>query len=341
MFKLIEDKMLGEEGLILMDALRSFAKNEITFERSKKMDENHKIDSDLIKQLGDLGIFAAQIPEKYGGIAEGDDYGNRVLGTLIQEELAYHDPNIAICVEVSSGLSANCIVTGGNEKQKKLYLPKMASGEIIGAFALSEPNSGSDAGALESKINKNVLVDGKSTEEIFVLNGTKQFITNGAYADLVIWFARNGNNKKDIGAYVVEKFRGYKVNIENNLGQKATGTSQLSAQDLLLAEDLLLNGKNEKGKSYKHKGLSLAFKILDDGRLHVAGDALGMMKRAIDESVKYANERETYGKKLKEYQTIQNMMADMKINYEVCRAFVYKVAYESDKNGKVNTKIPQ
>jgi len=330
------DHILGEQGKAIAHMVEDFARAEITPERSRKMERNHRIDADLIRMIGEQGIIGVQIPKKYGGSSESDQYGNRTFGVAIQEALAYHDPSVALFVEVSGGLAGNSILCAGNETQKETYLPKIVTAELVSAFALSEPNSGSDAGAAQARVTR--------VDDQLRLNGTKAWITNGSFADFAIWYAISSMDeagKTRLSAYIVKRDEaernGYSVRVEDNIGVKASGTSQLIATNISLPQDSLLDGPYKDGKNYEHNGLSLALRVLDDGRLHIAADALGMMKRCIDECVRYAHERKTFGQPLAHRQLIQVSIANMCINYEAARKLVYCTAWEADQNGLMNS----
>lgn len=339
MVNLIEDYFFGEEEQLLRDTVRGFATDEIPLTRARTMAEQHALDPELIQAIGELGLLGVHIPEEYGGSATlNDGYGDRVKGVIVQEELAYRDPSVALFVEVSGGLAGHSILYGGREEQKVELLPKIVTAEQVGCYAITEPGSGSDAGAMRST----ALREG----DHHLINGRKNFITNGTYGDLAVWFAitqKPQGERALHSAFVTlregyDGHDGYGVKSEENVSVAGSGTSELSAEDLWVPDTAILNGPYPTGGTYENHGLGLALKVLDDGRLMIAADALGMMRRAIDVSVEYAQERETFGRPLAKHGAMVQYLGEMFELYESARALVYKTAWEADQNGVMNTR---
>lgn len=310
---------LTEEQKILRDMVREFAEKEI-LPQVKSLEEYYKFPREILNKLGELGIMGMTVPNEYGGTKT--DYFSLVLAL---EELGKVSPSIAVIVSVHCSLFCYSIVRFGSPTQKEKYLPKAAKGQILGAFALSEPQAGSDATNLRTKAER------KGNK--YFLNGTKSWITTGSEADALIIFtkAERPPNSKKLNAFIVEKnFPGFCVSkLEEKLGLHSSLTAEVTLENCEVPAENLLG---EEGK-----GASMALHCLDYSRIGIAAQAIGISQRALEESLKYAKQREAFGKKISEFQAIQFMIADMSTLIDAARLLTYKAAELGDK-GKSFTK---
>jgi alkylation response protein AidB-like acyl-CoA dehydrogenase len=263
------------------------------------------------------------IPQEYGGSPID------MLGySIILEEFSYSSATIGIITEVHNSLVGAIISKYGTEEQKERYLPKLASGEMIGAFALTEPGGGSDAANLKLKATR--------VGDKYILNGTKIFITNASHAGLFIVFARTGRQEdkhKGISAFIVERnTKGFKVgNKIKTMGIRGTGNSELIFEDAEVPVENLLLSENQ--------GFKIAMDALNDGRITVAAISLGLARRAFDESFRYALQREAFGKPIAEHEAISFALAEMATEIELTRSMLYRVAKLRDKGIKCVKEI--
>lgn len=308
------DFQLNEEQLQLKKSLREFAEREI-LPNVMKWDECGQFPTEVVKQLGKMGVLGIIFPAEYGGAGLG--YIEYVIAI---EELSRVDGSVGIIVAAHNSLCSNHIFVAGNEEQRRKYIPKLASGEFIGAWGLTEPGSGSDAGgARMSAVRK-----GKNGG--WVLNGTKTFITNGGHADVAVVIAVTDRTAHTHGlsAFVVEKgskgFRPGKK--ENKLGLRASDTSELIFEDCWVPEEALL-GK-EGG------GFIDAMRILDGGRISIAALGLGMAQGAYEAALKYSKQRKQFGKAISEFQAIQWKLADMATEIDAARLLTMRAAAMKD-----------
>ena len=304
---------LTEDQVIIRETIRDFAEQKIR-PVIMEYDETQKFPLELLKELGDLGFMGILFPEEYGGAGLG-----YVDFEIIIEELARVDPSIALSVAAHNGLCTSHIYKFGNEEQKKKYVPDLASGKKIGAWALTEPSSGSDASGLLTTAEK----DGDS----YVLNGSKNFITHGLYGETAVVMAITDKDKgkKGISAFILEKDTpGFIVGKkENKLGMRSCETSQLTFEDCKVPAENLIG---EEGM-----GFIQSLQILEGGRISIASLSVGLAQGCLDESVKYANEREQFGKPLSKFQATQFKFADMQTNIEAARMLTLRAAYMKDK----------
>jgi hypothetical protein len=277
-------------------------------------DETSHFPAEIMPKLGEMGLLGVIFPEEYGGAGLG--YIDYVIAI---EELSRVDGSVGIIVAAHNSLCSNHIYKFGNEEQKKKYLTKLASGKAIGAWSLTEPEAGSDAGG-----TKTIAVrDGKH----WVLNGAKTFTTNGQYADFCVAMAVTDKAKEShgISAFIIEKgtpgFRPGKK--ENKLGLRASDTSEVIFTDCRVPAESLLGDEGE--------GFTGSLKILDGGRISIAALALGMAQGALDAATKYAKQRKQFGKTISEFQAIQFKLADMATEVEAARLLVYQAAWLADK----------
>lgn len=310
---------LTEEQQMIQQTAREFADNEIAPVAGQLAREG-KYPTEIVKKLGELGFLGMLIPQEYGGTG----LGNFCL-VLALEEVNRACASTGVTMSVHNSLTTGPIIHWASEELKKKYLPKMATGEMIGAYALSEPDSGSDAAALVCGAVK----DGNE----YVLNGTKNFITTGKEADVVIVMTRTDTSHKSRGitAFILEPdMKGYTIGKkEDKLGIRASSTVQLIFEDLRVPASQILG---EEGKGFK-----VAMHTLDGGRIGIATQAVGIGQACLDEAIKYAEEREAFDEKIGKFQAIQWKLADMAMNIEAARHLVYNAARLKD-DGKPHSK---
>ncbi|MEK6207617.1 MAG: acyl-CoA dehydrogenase [Chloroflexota bacterium] len=306
------DLTLTEEQELAQRTARDFATEKV-LPRAAEIDEQAKIPPELLREMGALGFMGTYVPERYGG--SGLDI---VSNVLIIEEInrACASTGVALCTHIS--LAVDPILRHGNEAQKEKYVPKLARGEWIGCFALSEPAAGSDAAAMRTTARR----DGDS----WILNGTKNFITNGSIANVAIVFAQTdpAQKHKGIAAFIVEKGTpGFSVGkLEKKLGICGSDTAQLIFQDARVPAANLLG---EVGQGFK-----IALSTLDGGRISIAAQAVGIARACLEDSLAYAKQREAFGKKVADFQAIQWMLADMATEIDAARLLTWRAAALKD-----------
>jgi len=306
------DFQLNEEQLQLKKSVREFAEREIA-PNVMKWDESSEFPLSTIKELGKLGLMGTIFPAEYGGAGMG--YVEYVTGI---EELSRVDGSVGIIVAAHTSLSTNHIFLVGTEAQKKKYVTKLATGEYIGAWGLTEPSSGSDAGSARmSAVRK-----GNS----WMLNGTKTFCTNGHYADVLVVIAVTDRaaHTHGLSAFVVEKgtkgFRPGKK--ENKLGLRASDTAELIFEDCVVPAENLLGKEGD--------GFIDAMQVLDGGRISIAALSLGMAEGAYEAALKYSKVRRQFGKAICDFQAIQWKLADMATEIEAARLLTFRAASMKD-----------
>ena len=303
--------ILSEEETMFRDAVREFAESEIKPYVSE-MDEAARFRPDIIAKFFGMGLMGIEVPEIYGGAGAGI-----FLATLAIEELARVDASAAIYVDVHNTLVNNALLRWGNDEQQARYFPRMNS-DLLGAFALSEPASGSDAFALECKADK--VAGGWS------LTGRKFWITNGAEAGIFIVFANTDFTKgyKGITAFLVERgFAGFDVGKkENKLGIRASSTTELILEGCVVPDANVLG---PVGQGYK-----IAIETLNEGRIGIGAQMLGVATGALEAATKYVKERKQFGKAIAEFQAVQFQLAQMATDLEAARLMVYNSARLKD-----------
>ena len=310
------DFQLNEEQLQLRKSVREFAEREI-LPNVMKWDEEAKFPLETVKELGKLGLLGIIFPAEYGGAGMG--YIEYVIAI---EELSRVDGSVGIIVAAHTSLGSNHIFIAGNEEQKRKYIPKLATGEFIGAWGLTEPGSGSDAGSARMTAVR------RGNE--WVLNGTKTFITNGHYADVAVVIAVTDKavGTHGLSAFIVEKgtkgFRAGKK--ENKLGLRASDTAEL------IFEDCVIPAGNLVGK--EGDGFIDAMRVLDGGRISIAALGLGMAQGAFESALKYSRQRKQFGKAISEFQAIQWKLADMATEIDAARLLTMRAADMKDKGMK-------
>jgi len=303
--------VLSEEEELFRRSFREFAEGEVR-PRVEKMEHDGKLDSDLIKQCFELGLMAIETPEEYGGA--GSTFFNAILAI---EELARVDASVSVFVDVQNTLVTNAFIRWGNDEQKKKYLPQMAESKV-GAYALSEAGSGSDAFALKTK-----AVD---KGDFWEINGQKLWITNGNEAEIFIVFATVDPSAgyKGITAFIVEKnFEGFSVGKkEDKLGIRASSTTELVLDSCRVPKENVLG---EVGFGYK-----VSIETLNEGRIGIGAQMIGIAQGAFEAALNYTNEREQFGKKIGDFQAVQFQLAEMAIDIEAARLLVYNAARLKD-----------
>ena len=301
------------------DTARRFAKEKL--ERiGVEADRTHRYPKEGIDELGRLGILGTFVPEEYGGAGL-----DQVAYALVIEELAVECASTAVIVSAHCSLASWPILGLGTEAQKRHFLPKMASGEWLGCFALTEPQAGSDAAGQKTR----AVLDGDS----YVINGTKNFITNGPQASVAIVFAMTdpAAGHHGISAFIVDTTTpGWQVvRNEDKMGIHGAHSAQLSFSDMRVPADCLLTGEGQ--------GFKVAMKTLDGGRIGIAAQAVGIGRAALEASLKYAGERRAFGAPIGSFQAIQWKLADMAVEVDAARMLTLQAAALKDA-GKVHTK---
>ena len=305
---------LSEDETIFRDTVRKFARKEIS-PLVRQMDEHAKLDPGLLKMLFEQGLMGIEIPEQYGGQS-----GSFFDSILVIEELAAVDPAVSVCVDVQNTLVNNAIIRWGTEAQKKLYLSRLAT-NTVGSYALSEAGAGSDAFALTCSATK----DGDS----YILNGQKLWITNAAEAGLFLVFATidAALGYKGITCFVVERDApGLTVGKkEDKLGIRASSTCEVVLNEVRVPKDSILG---EPGKGYK-----VAIETLNEGRIGIGAQMMGLARGANDHAIAYAKQRKQFGKTIGEFQGVQFSLAESAVEVEAARLLVYNAARLRD-NGQ-------
>ncbi|WP_412058115.1 acyl-CoA dehydrogenase family protein [Bartonella sp. DGB2] len=304
--------ILNETTQQIRDMARDFAQERLVPGAGMR-DREKRFPFQELKQLGALGFMGMLVPEAYGGIETG-----LVPYAVALEEIAAADASCSTIMSVHSSVGCVPIVKYGNEAQKQKYLPKMASGEWVGGFALTEPQAGSDA--------SNLLTHARREGEYYIINGAKQFITSGKNGHIIIVFAVTAREKgkNGISAFIVSTdSEGYHVvRVEEKLGLHASDTCQLAFTDMKISAENLLG---EEGEGYK-----IALSNLEGGRIGIAAQAVGMARAAFELARDYAKQRRAFGKFLVEHQSLAFMLADMKMEIEVARQMVLHAALLRD-----------
>lgn len=311
------DFLLTQEQEILKESIRNFAKKEIK-PLVKESDEEGKWPEELTEKLAEMGLLGIVIPAEY----QGAGYSN-VDYVIILEEISKVDPSVGLVVAAHNSLCSNHLNLFGNDEQKRNYLTRLASGQSLGAWGLTEPEAGSDAAALKTKAEKK--------GDFWLLNGSKIFITNGSVAEIAVVMALTDPEKgKDgISAFILEKgMEGFKPGKkEDKLGIRSADTSELIFEDVKVPADRLIG---EEGKGYRQ-----AMAILDGGRVSIAGFSLGIAAGALESSLKYARERVQFNQPIANFQAIQWMLADGFTELEAARLLTYRAAFLEDRGKKI------
>lgn len=311
------DFLLSEEQEILRDSIRNFAQKEIQ-PCVKRADESGHWPEELTNKLADMGLLGIVIPQEYSGAG----YSN-IDYVLILEELSKVDPSVGLVVAAHNSLCSNHINLFASPEQKRKYLTRLASGQTLGAWALTESGAGSDAAAIKTKAVKK--------GDFWLLNGSKLFITNGSLAEILVVMAKTEAEKgrNGISAFIVEKgMRGFKAGKkEDKLGIRAADTSELIFEDVKVPVENLIG---EEGKGYRQ-----AMTVLDGGRVSIAGFSLGIAAGALESSLKYSKERVQFNQPIANFQAVQWMLADGFTELDAARLLTYRAAFLEDQGKKI------
>ena len=301
---------LTDEQQLIRNTAREFAEKELAPTAAAR-DEKASFPSDAVQQMGELGFLGMLVPETYNGVE-----ADHVAFALALEEIAAGDGACSTIMSVHNSVGCVPILNFGNDAQKQRWLPDMAAGKLLGAFALTEPDAGSDASAISTKA--------EPTANGYRLNGVKQFITSGKNADVAIVFARTSEGKKGISAFIVDtKTPGYVVSrIEDKLGQRSSETCQITFDNLELSTDNLLGAEGD--------GYRIALSNLEGGRIGIGAQAVGMAKSAYNYALEYANTRSAFGTPIINHQSIAFKLADMVTQIHAARLMVLNAAQLRD-----------
>ena len=307
---------------ILLDSLRRFVR-EALIPREQEVADTDAIPADIVAHMRELGLFGLSIPEEYGGLALTME--EEVLAAF---EIARASPAFRSLIGTNNGIGSQGIVIDGTEEQKRHWLPRMASGEVIGSFALTEPGAGSDAGSLSTT----AVRDG----DHYVINGSKRFITNAPEAGVYTVMARTDSSNKGAGgvsAFIVERGTpGLALGrIDRKMGQRGAHTCDVIFDNCRVPAHAIIGGK-------EGMGFKTAMKVLDKGRLHISAVCVGAAERMLDDALRYAMEREQFGQPIAGFQLIQAMLADSKVEIYAARSMVLDAARRRDNGEDVATE---
>ncbi|KQW93385.1 acyl-CoA dehydrogenase [Massilia sp. Root418] len=312
-----------EETLnLLLDSVRRFVR-EVLVPHEQEVAETDEIPPAVVAQMRELGLFGLSIPEAYGGLQLTMEEEVRVAF-----EIAYTSPAFRSLIGTNNGIGSQGIVIDGTEEQKRHYLPKLAAGEIIGSFALTEPGSGSDAASLRTS----AVRDG----DHYILNGTKRYITNAPEASIYTVMARTDPGRKGAGAisaFIVERGTpGLTLGkVDKKMGQRGAHTCDVIFENCRVPAANLIGGK-------EGVGFKTAMKVLDKGRLHIAAVCVGAAERMLEDALRYAMEREQFGHAIADFQLIQAMLADSKAEIYAARCMVLDAARKRDSKQDISTE---
>ncbi|OLO42248.1 acyl-CoA dehydrogenase [Alkalihalophilus pseudofirmus] len=302
-----------EEQEMMRKMVRDFANEQIT-PFIEEMEENDTFPRAIVDQMGELGLMGIPISEEFGGA--GMDFTSYIIAI---NELSRVSATVGVILSVHTSVGTNPILYFGTEEQKKKYVPKLASGEYLGAFGLTEPGAGSDAGSLKTSAIKK--------GDHYVLNGSKVFITNGGEADTYVVFASTnpGEGSRGISTFIVEKDTpGFTVGKkEKKMGLHGSNTVMLMFEDVIVPAENLLGQEGE--------GFKIAMSNLDNGRIGIAAQALGIAEAALEAATKYAKERKQFGRAIGTQQGLAFKLADMATKVEAARLLVYQAANMKDR----------
>jgi butyryl-CoA dehydrogenase len=309
---------LTDEQRLIRATAREFTDKEIVIQ-SRENARNHHFDLDLVKKVADQGYLGAVVPQEYGGA--GLDY---LSYGLIVEEIGRGDSAIRTVISVQTSLVCSGIVRWGTEEQKQKYLPKLCSGEWLGCFGLTEPDTGSDAANQRTRATK--------TDGGWVINGNKMWISMANYAKVAMIFAQTDPSlgTKGLACFIVDTDQpGYKPQtIDHKMGLHGSDTGSIALEDVEVSDEDMLGGVGE--------GFKVAMSNLDSGRYSVAAGCVGICQGCVEESVKYSTERRQFGKPIASFQLVQAMIADMTVKTEASRMLVWRAGFLKDK-GVPNT----
>jgi butyryl-CoA dehydrogenase len=317
------DLQLTEEHRTIRDMVREFAAAEIA-PVAARHDRTREFPTENVRKCAELNLMGVMVPEEYGG--SGLD---TVSYVLVIEELSRACASTGVIVSVNNSLFLHPVEAFGTVEQKRRFLPPHARGEKLGCYCLSEPNAGSDAGNQETTAVRR--------GDTYVLNGTKNFITNGVAADTALVFASTDRSRKHQGitAFLVEKGTpGFRLGKDEvKLGITCSGSVEMVFQDCPVAVE---NRLGEEGQGFK-----IAMNTLDGGRIGIAAQAVGIARASLEEASRYSRERKAFGKPISEFQAIQFMLADMATEVEAARLLTHRAAWKKDRGGRYSLEAAQ
>ncbi|MQA19826.1 acyl-CoA dehydrogenase family protein [Rugamonas rivuli] len=307
---------------ILLDSIRRFVREQLV-PHEQLVADTDQIPPTLVAQMRELGLFGLSIPEAYGGL--GLTMEEEVLAAF---EIARTSPAFRSLFGTNNGIGSQGILIDGTEEQKNAWLPRMASGEIVGAFALTEPGHGSDAGALDTS----AVRDG----DHYIINGTKRYITNAPEAGVFTVMARTDSSRKGpsgVSAFIVERDTpGISLGkTDKKMGQRGAHTCDVIFENCRVPAASIIGGK-------EGQGFKTAMKVLDKGRLHISAICVGVAERMLDDALRYAMERQQFGQPIAEFQLIQAMLADSKAEIYAARSMVLDAARRRDNHEDISTE---
>ena len=309
---------LTDEQRLIKDTAREFTDKEIVVQ-SRENARNHHFDLEIVRKLANQGYLGAIVPPQYGGA--GLDY---LSYGLVVEEIGRGCSSVRTVVSVQTSLVCSAFLRWGSEEQKKHYLPKLCSGEWLGCFGLTEPDTGSDAANQKTRATR--------TDSGWVINGAKMWISMGNYARVALIFAQTDPSlgHKGVACFLVDtEHPGYKpATIEHKMGLHASDTASISLEDVEVPADAMLGGVGD--------GFKVAMSSLDSGRYSVAAGCVGICQGCVEESVKYAKEREQFGRPIASFQFVQAMIADMVLKTDASRMLTWRAGWLKDQ-GRPNT----
>jgi alkylation response protein AidB-like acyl-CoA dehydrogenase len=309
---------LTDEQRLIKETARDFTDNEL-IDRTRENARNHHFDLELVARIADQGYLGAIVPQEYGGA--GLDY---VSYGLIVEEIGRGDSSIRTVISVQTSLVCSAILKWGDEEQKRRYLPRLCSGEWLGCFGLTEPDTGSDAA--------NQRTRAKKTDSGWVINGAKMWISMGDYAKVALIFAQTDPELgyRGLACFLVDTDQpGFKAQpIEHKMGLHASDTASIALEDVEVTDEDMLGQVGD--------GFKVAMSALDSGRYSVAAGCVGICRGCVEESVSYAKEREQFGRPIASFQLVQAMIADMVLKTDASRLLVWRAGWLKDK-GQPNT----
>jgi butyryl-CoA dehydrogenase len=307
---------LTEEQRMIQEMARSFAQKEV-LPKAAELDETGRYPGEIVRQLAELGLMGVAVPEEYGGAGM-----DNICYVIAMEEIARACASTAVIMSVNNSLVCDPLMKFGTESQKKKYLVPLASGQKLGCFGLTEPGAGSDAGSQKTTAVRN--------GEHYIVNGTKNFITNAPEADTCILFTMTDKEKKHKGitTFILDmNTQGVTIGKhEHKMGIKASPTSSIILEDVKIPVENRLGNEGD--------GFKVAMNTLDGGRIGIAAQAIGIARASLEDALAYAKERKQFGQPIAEFQAIQWMLADMATEIDASRLLAYRAAWLKDRKAK-------
>jgi alkylation response protein AidB-like acyl-CoA dehydrogenase len=307
------DFSLSEDQLLIRDTVRQFMEAEVR-PSIRRRDKEEEFGADELRRLGEMGCCGMLVPEEWGGAGV-----DTLSYVLMLEEVARIDAALAVALSVTNSVVGWPLYRHGSDGQRRRYLARLARGEILGAFCLTEPRAGSDSAAIETRAERH--------GEVYLLNGTKSWVTNGGESGLYVVFAKTdpAAGARGVTAFLIEpRFSGFRVSrYEDKMGLRTSRTAEISFTDCEVPAENRLGAEGQ--------GLKIALEALDGGRVGIAAQGLGIAEGALEAAVKFARERRAFGKAISEFQAIEWMLADMHTEIEAARVLIWQAAWLRDK----------